>query len=36
VDICGYAANWEMILERWTDDGASLQGQYIDLAGDEE
>ena len=31
VDICGYAANWEMILERWAADSVSTE--YVDLAG---
>ena len=31
VDVAGYIANWEMILERWAADSVSTE--YVDLAG---
>lgn len=30
VDTCGYAANWEMILEKWASE-PSVEADYVDL-----
>ena len=35
VDIAGYAANWEMILQVWTAEGRTNTADYLDIAGGE-
>ena len=33
VDIAGYIANWEMILEVWAEQAKAIEAEYVDLAG---
>lgn len=33
VDIAGYIANWEMILDKWSDGTGQTKTDYVDIAG---